>query len=60
MSSGNYPPIYYADCYGAESVLYLVNRMKTFILENTIKQLVVLYEKQIFRNPKWVKYHNWF
>jgi len=58
MSGGNYPPMYYADCYGAESVLYLVNRMKTFILENTIKQLVSLYEKQIICNMDEVKVEN--
>ncbi len=53
-----YSPSYLADCYGAESVLYLVNRIKTFVLENTIKQMVELYEKELVYNKEEVKIEN--
>lgn len=47
MSEGYFSPSYKVRCFGAESVLYMVNRMKSYVLEQTIKQLVVLYEKEI-------------
>lgn len=57
-SKGYFTPIYTADCYGAESVLYLINKIKTYVIQETIKQLVALYDKQLVVDESQIEIKN--